>query len=56
MLELIFSYNNARCHATIVESLVGNERFIGRMNGYEVYRLPGIMFDQFGFVAIKEEA
>lgn len=55
MNEIIFSYNNTRCHAAKVEALKGDERFIGRMDGYEIYQLRGIWFDQFGFVAIKEE-
>ena len=55
MNEIIFSYNNTRCHAAKVESLIGGERFIGKMDGFEIYRLPGILFDQFGFVAVKEE-
>ena len=26
--EIIFSYNNTRCHAMIVEKLLGDERYI----------------------------
>lgn len=53
MNEIIFSCNNQRCHAKIVTGLNGNERFIGKIDGYEIYRLPGIFFNQFGFVAVK---
>lgn len=54
MNEIIFSYNNERCHATIVESLLGGETYIGKMNGYEIYQIDcHALFDQFGFVAIE---
>lgn len=52
--EIIFSYNNVRCHAAVIRKLDGSERFIGRMDGYEIYQIKSIFFDQFGFVAIKE--
>lgn len=54
MNEIIFSYNNERCHATVVESLLGGETYIGKMNGYEIYQIDcHALFDQFGFVAIE---
>ena len=54
--EIIFSYNNQRCHATITTALKGNERYIGKMEGYEVYQVVNNgLFDQFGFVAVKEK-
>ena len=53
MNEIIFSCNNQRCHAKTVTELSGKERFIGKLDGYEIYRLPGVFFDQFGFVAVK---
>ncbi len=53
--EIIFSYNNTRCHAEIIEKLSGGEKYIGSLDGYEIYRkADSILFDQFGFVAIKE--
>ncbi len=53
--EIIFSYNNTRCHAEITEELKGDERYIGKMDGYSIYQIPNNgLFDQFGFVAIKE--
>ena len=54
--EIIFSYNNTRCHAKIVEQLLGGERYIGKMDGYEIYQIDTHgFFDHFGFVAIKEK-
>ena len=56
MNEIIFSYNNTRCHALKVEGLLGGEKYIGTMNGFEIYQIDGhSLFDQFGFVAIKEQ-
>jgi hypothetical protein len=53
--EIIFSYNNTRCHAAIIESLEGDERYIGKVDGYSIYQIPNNgFFDQFGFVAVKE--
>lgn len=59
MKEILFSYNNKRCHAAIVEgmtpdALIGDERYIGKMDGYEIYQMPSVWFDQFGFIAIAE--
>lgn len=55
MNEIIFSYNNTRCHATKVESLLGGETYIGTIDGWEIYQIDKhALFDQFGFVAIKE--
>ena len=31
--EIIFFYNNTRCHALKVESLIGGERYIGELDG-----------------------
>ena len=54
--EIIFFYNNQRCHALIVQGLLGGEKYIGKMDGFEIYQIPyNGWFDQFGFVAIKEE-
>lgn len=54
--EIIFSYNNTRCHAAIVESLLGGETYIGEMDGFEIYEIDRhASFDQFGFVAIKKQ-
>lgn len=59
MKEIIFLYNDKRCHAKIVNKLAGNEKYICKMevgkNTYEIYQLPLLLFDQFGFVAIKSE-
>lgn len=53
--EVLFSYCNERCHAKIVDKLQGNERFIGNINGYEIYSIYEKFFNQLGFVAIKPE-
>lgn len=54
--EIIFFYNNTRCHAKIVKQLLDGERYIGEMDGYEIYQIDtNGFFDQFGFVAIKEK-
>lgn len=54
--EIIFSYNNTRCHALKVEALLGGEKYIGKMDGWAIYQIdPHALFDQFGFVATKEE-
>ena len=50
--EVIFSYNNTRCHAKVVDNLLGGEKYIGSMDGFDVYQIDSIFFDQFGFVAI----
>ena len=53
--EIIFLYNKHRCHATKVESLLGGEKYIGEVDGWEIYQIANhILFDQFGFVAIKK--
>lgn len=53
--EIIFSYNGSRCHAIIKNRLPENLDFetIGSINGYTVYKLKTIIFNQFDFVAIK---
>ncbi len=56
MDEVIFSHNETRCHAKIVCEISGDEKLIGELNGYYIYQLPGIVFDQFGFLAVKKEA
>ena len=53
--EIIFSYNNTRCHAMIVKELLGDERYIGEMDGFEIWQIKGGLFDQFGFVAIEKK-
>lgn len=54
--EIIFSYNNTRCHALKVESLLGGESYIGMVDGWEIYQIdPHALFDQFGFVAIEKK-
>lgn len=56
MSEIIFSYNNTRCHALKVESLLGGETYIGKMDEFEIYQIDHhAAFDQFGFVAVKEK-
>lgn len=64
-MEILFSYNNTRCHAKIVslDEIAKNDdlknaynntnRFIGKINDYSVYAL-NILFNQFGFFAVKE--
>lgn len=52
--EIIFTHNETRCHAMIVKELHGDERFIGEIDGYEVWQIKTTLFDQFGFVAIKK--
>ena len=55
MNEIIFSYNNTRCHATKVESLLGGETYIGMIYGWDIYQIDKhALFDQFGFIAIKQ--
>ena len=54
--EIIFSYNNERCHATVVDQIsveMDDRHFIGRLDGYEIYKTYGLYFNQFGFEAIK---
>lgn len=54
--EIIFLYNNHRCHAEVVEKLSVEKTwktFVGRVDGYEIYRTCGVHFNQFGFEAIK---
>ena len=54
-MEIIFSYNNTRCHALKVKNLLGGERYIGEMDGFEIWQIPNIgWFDQFGFVAVRK--
>ena len=56
-MEIIFSYNSTRCHALKVEKLLGGEKYIGEMDGFEIWQIPNNgWFDQFGFVAVKKEA
>ena len=44
--EIIFSYNDTRCHALKVESLLGDERYIGEMDGFEIWQInTGGLFD-----------
>ena len=53
--ELVFLYNNQRCHARVVKRLLGKEKHIGDMDGYSIYQIePHIIFDQFGFVAVAK--
>ena len=55
-MEIIFSYLNTRCHALAVENLIGNESYIGKIDGYEIYEIDKHgLFNQFGFVAVKEK-
>ena len=56
--EIIFLYNNHRCHAEVVEKLSVEKTwktFVGRVDGYEIYRTCGVHFNQFGFEAIKKQ-
>jgi hypothetical protein len=54
--EIIFTYNDTRCHAKKVEVLLGDERYIGEMDGYEIWQINNHgLFDQFGFVAVRKE-
>ena len=55
MEEIVFTYNDERCHAEIVESLPENCRLIGELNGYLLYQKKSTYFDQFGFVAVRKE-
>lgn len=53
--EILFFYYNTRCHAMKVAGLIGGERYIGKMDGYEIWQIENSgFFDQFGFVAVKE--
>lgn len=56
--QIIFTYCNERCHAMIIDKLIyGDETYIGKMEVdnilYEIYNINGIIFNPFGFVAIK---
>lgn len=65
MNEILFSYNNTRCHATkvtkeLVESnadmsnaIKNPNRYIGELNGYDIYSFT-VLFNQFGFFAVKK--
>ena len=65
--EILFSYNNTRCHAVIVSPLLiesnadlsnaikNPNRYIGEIDGYDIYSFSA-MFHQFGFFAIKKGA
>lgn len=54
--EILFYYNNARCHAMKVKKLLGGEQYIGELDGWEIYKIDHhALFDQFGFVAIEKE-
>ena len=56
MKEIIFLYNNTRCHALIVDKLTveaNANTYVGEIDGYEIYRTCGVFFNQFGFEAIK---
>lgn len=51
---ITFLYNKTRCHALIVEKLLGGEELIGEMDGYRIYEIDKhALFDQYGFVATK---
>lgn len=54
MNEIIFSYGYQRCHARIVDKLQGCETYIGTMEGYDIYKINGVFFNQFAYVAIKK--
>ena len=55
MNDIIFSYNQTRCHARKVDRLPEGMRYIGELDGNEIYQIPnGGWFDQFGFVAIRK--
>lgn len=56
MNEIIFSYNNTRCHAEVTEHLSGDERYIGEIDGWGIYQTRSVIFNQFGFVAVKKDA
>ena len=51
--EVIFFYNHTRCHAKVVDELSENVRRLGRMDGYELYQIDSLFFDQFGFAVVK---
>lgn len=56
MKEIIFSYENERCHAKIVKEISVEKNwktYIGKIDNYEIYRTCGVFFNQFGFEAIK---
>ena len=53
--EIIFFYNNTRCHALKVQALIGGERYIGELDGWEIWQIENHgWFDQFGFVAVEK--
>jgi len=55
--EIIFSYNKHRCHALKVDKLVEDGHYpflVGEIDGYEIYRRGGIMFNDHQFEAVKK--
>lgn len=53
--EIVFTYSNRqRCHASIVLEAPAHARWVGNIGQYEVYSTYGIIFNQFGFVAVKK--
>lgn len=65
--EIIFSYNNHRCHAVIIEDITGDDyleaikeadkglSYIGKVDEYYIYQIRNVLFDQFGFIASKKQ-
>ena len=54
--EIVFMFLETRCHAKIVNTLsVENtpKNYIGEIDGFEIYKTYGSLFDQFGFEAIR---
>ena len=54
--EVVFMYNDTRCHAKITDELwIGAKyRYIGQLDGYRIFQSAECaIFDQRGFVAVK---
>jgi hypothetical protein len=57
MDEIIFSYMHQRCHALKVKELPEKSRYIGELDGYEIYEvdIENPIFEQFAFIAVKKK-
>lgn len=57
MNQITFTYNSMRCHAVIAaaDEITETDKYIGNMNGYAIYQFDSVVFDQWGFMAIKED-
>ena len=53
---IISSFNSTRCHALIVKVLIGGERYIGKFDGFEIWKIENHdWLNRFGFVVVKKD-